>query len=300
MYIRQRSLISAGASAAAFPAAPAPFRICPAAAVARRPGNAVRRHRYSSGRGLSGLPAAGAVFLRLGAADRASCVMEFSGELNCLGHVYTQNPAIRQWVVAGKLIPRHSVDRRIQCGIVIHFHLPVEFEATRPATVSRHSASRQPARSARCSFRTSSRSRLRSAWPSGASLRSVSSSRVVDLQRQNRKPVDDHSRRLRVQAASHWWGKPRGCKPLQHRAVQLFNQIIAQLVGPVHPPLYLGNLGVARRGVRASSSTCHKSKFARCCRATRSSHSPSAPSPAEEDPPDCACGFSCHSRVSRS
>ena len=65
----------------------------------------------------SDFPAGDGVFLRLGAADRASCVMVFTGSAHSfrplrrvgagrepwflgqryLGHLYTQNPAFRQW-----------------------------------------------------------------------------------------------------------------------------------------------------------------------------------------------------------
>ena len=108
-------------------------------------------------------------------------------------------------------------------------------------------ASRQPARSARCSSRMASRSRLRAAWPGRRVFPLGLFARVVDLERQNGEPVDDQAGRLGVQRGLRV-GQALGFEPVQQGAVQFFGQVVAALVGPVDAPLHRGQFGVGDAG----------------------------------------------------
>ena len=66
---------------------------------------------------------------------------------------------------------------------------------------------------------------------------------VIDLQRQDRKPVDDQAGRFGVEGRV-FSGQVLGREPVEQGAVEVFGKIVAELIGAVDAPLDVGELGV--------------------------------------------------------
>ena len=71
--------------------------------------------------------------------------------------------------------------------------------------------------------------------------------RVVDLERQNRQPVDDEPGGFGLQGRLRVGQFPLA-KPFQQYPIEVFGKIIAQLIGGVDAPLDSGEVGIARTG----------------------------------------------------
>ena len=143
---------------------------------------------------------------------------------------------------------RFAVDRRVQRGIVVHLHLPVEFEAPRAAQVSPATAHPGNLPGRRAALPESCKPlpiALRMPWRRIPALRLFA--RVVDLQRQNRQPVDDQPRRLGVERG-RGFGKPRSSsQPALRRSSSSTRSLRSWLVRSI-AALHVGNLRVGRAG----------------------------------------------------
>ena len=116
-----------------------------------------------------------------------------------------------------------------------------------PARVSRQRVSRQRARSVRCSTRMARRAWLRSACSAEASRAFRFFAGVVDLQRQDGEAVDDQAGRFGVERGLLMRQFLRR-EPVEECAIQLFGEVVAQLVGAVDAAFDVGELGVGGAG----------------------------------------------------
>ena len=163
------------------------------------------------------------------------------------------------------LIVHFAVDGGVQDGVVIHLELAIKLEppGAGECLAPQHiEATGEVGTLLASELRVASR--LRSAWPGGAVGAFGLLSGMVDLQRQNRKPVDHEAGRLGVEWCAFGLGSLLRLKPVEERAVQFFGEIVAKLVGWSMRRLTPASCASVAPGVRASSSMCQRSKLARC------------------------------------
>ena len=139
--------------------------------------------------------------------------------------------------------PEFSIDRRIESRIVIHLQLAIELESPRarqriaPQRVEAlgkiKSLFLENGESGAIAFRMAGRSFL--------PLRLFP--RVINLERQNRKPVDDQAGRLGIERRVGV-GKLPLPQPIQQRSIQIFGQVIPPLISRVDPALHVGQVGI--------------------------------------------------------
>src|SRR5579863_1021503 len=144
---------------------------------------------------------------------------------------------------------RVAVDGGIECGVVIHLELPIELE---PAGTRQGMAPEEVETAGKViallgkdgeALTVTLRVARRTVGALGLFPR------VIDLQRQDREPVDDEAGRFRVEF-SVFGGKTLRSKPVEQGAVKVFGEIVAELVGAIDTTLDIGQLGV--RGARGT------------------------------------------------
>ncbi len=140
-----------------------------------------------------------------------------------------------------------AVDRRVEGGVVVHLQLAVKFEA--PGAGQSLAPQHVEAAGKVGALLGEDGEALAVAFT--VLQRSIAPfglfTGVIDLQREDGKPVDDQARRLGVQRRL-LCRQPLRREPIEQGAVEFFGEVVAELVGAVDAALYVGELRIGGAG----------------------------------------------------
>ena len=140
-----------------------------------------------------------------------------------------------------------AIDYRVQCGIVVHLHLPIELDA---AFSSEHLLP-QPVEAANQVGLLIGQNVKALAIAIGVARRSILANHLLlcvkQLERQDGETVDDEAGSFRVQFGTRGRQRP-GVEPLHQQPVARLSEIVAALVDAIDGVLHVGDVVITGAG----------------------------------------------------